>query len=73
MDPITEMAQELLQEASLVDNFTQLNELLFDQTSRFVQDYKVLTEVANEKSYRVVVQATVSGAYNGATEGYDGL
>jgi hypothetical protein len=54
------VAQELLQEASLVDNFNQINELLFDQTSKFVQDYKVLTEAANENSYRVVVQTTVS-------------
>jgi hypothetical protein len=54
------MAQELLQEASLVDNFTQINELLFDQTNRFVQDYKVLTEAASGNSYRVVVQTTVS-------------
>jgi hypothetical protein len=54
------VAQEFLQEASLVDNFTRINELLFDQTNRFVQDYKVLTEAANENSYRVVVQTTVS-------------
>jgi hypothetical protein len=55
------MTKELLEVESLVDNFLQLNELLFDQTSTFIQGYKVLTEAGQEKSYRVVVQATVSG------------
>lgn len=55
------MTGELLEVSSIVDNFSQLNELLLDQTSKFVQDYKVLTETAHGKSYRVVVQATVSG------------
>jgi hypothetical protein len=55
------MTQELLKVDSLVDNFSQLNELLFDQTSTFIQGYKVLTEAGQDKSYRVIVQATVSG------------
>ncbi len=55
------MIGDLLQVDSLVDNFPQLNELLFDRTKTFVRDYKVLTETARGKSYRVVVKATVSG------------
>src|SRR5210317_1001838 len=55
------MTEELLAVESLVDNFPQLNELLFDQTSTFIQGYKVLTEAGQDKSYRVIVQATVSG------------
>jgi hypothetical protein len=55
------MTKELLEVESLVDNFSQLNELLFDQTSTFIQGYKVLTEAGQDKTYRVVVQATVSG------------
>ena len=55
------MIEELLQVDSLVDNFAQLNQLLFDRTNTFVRDYKVLTEAAFGKSYRVVVKATVSG------------
>jgi hypothetical protein len=55
------MTQELLEEESLVDNFSRLNELLFDQASTFIQGYKVLTEAGQDKSYRVIVQATVSG------------
>jgi hypothetical protein len=58
---VARMTEELLQTGSLVNNFSQVNGLLFDQTSKFVQDYKVLTEVAHGRSYRVVVQATVSG------------
>jgi len=55
------MTKELLKVESLVDNFSQLNELLFDRTSTFIQGYKVLTEAGRDKSYRVIVQATVSG------------
>ena len=55
------MTQELLKVDSLVDNFSQLNELLFDQTSTFIQGYKVLTEAGQDQSYRVIVQAIVSG------------
>ena len=55
------MIGDLLQEDSLVDNFPQLNQLLFDRTKTYVRDYKVLTEATRGKSYRVVVKATVSG------------
>jgi hypothetical protein len=55
------MIVDLLQVDPLVDNFPQLNEMLFDRTKTFVRDYKVLTEAARGKSYRVVVKATVSG------------
>ena len=55
------MAEELLEVESFVEHFSQLNELLFNQTSKYVRGYKVLTEVAREKSYHVVVQVTVSG------------
>ncbi len=53
--------EDILQVDSLVDNFSQLNERLLDQPNTFVRDYKVLTEAARGKSYRVVVEATVSG------------
>jgi hypothetical protein len=55
------MIGDLLQVDSLVDNFPQLNQLLFDRTKTYVRDYKVLTEATRGKSYRVVVKATVSG------------
>ncbi|MCP4623471.1 MAG: hypothetical protein GY850_08045 [bacterium] len=55
------MTGELLEVESFVEHFSQLNELLFGQTSTYIRGYKVLTETAQEKSYHVVVQVTVSG------------
>ena len=45
---------------SLVQNFQVLNEMLYDHTDEFIQDYRVLTEARSGKVYRVIVQATVS-------------
>ena len=55
------MTEEILQVDSLVDNFPQVNEVVFENTDAFVQDYKVLTETRSGKSYRVIVKATVAG------------
>jgi hypothetical protein len=56
------MTAELLAVESFVEHFSQLNELLLGQTSTYVRGYKVLTEAGREKSYHVVVEATVSGS-----------
>ncbi len=53
-------AAELLPIESLMTHHETLNEILYEQTSKFVQDYKVLTESTSGKVYRVIVQATVS-------------
>ena len=55
-------AAELLPVEALMTHHETLNEILYGKTSKFVQDYKVLTESASEKNYRVIVQATVSSA-----------
>ena len=55
------MTGELLQVEALVENFPRLNQMLFDQTSQYIDSYKVLAEAAIDNSYRVIVQATVSG------------
>jgi hypothetical protein len=55
------MTEEILQVDSLVENFPQVNEIVYDNTDTFVQDYKVLTETRSGKSYRVIVKATVAG------------
>jgi hypothetical protein len=55
------MTEEILQVDSLVENFAQVNEVVFENTDAFVQDYKVLTETRSGKSYRVIVKATVAG------------
>lgn len=45
---------------SMIQNFEILNEILYDNSSEFVADYKVLTELKSGRAYRVLVQATVS-------------
>jgi hypothetical protein len=55
------MTEEILQVDSLVENFPQVNEIIYENTNAFVQDYKVLTEAQLAKSYRVIVKATVAG------------
>ena len=55
------MTEEILKVESLVENFPQVNEIVYENTDEFVQDYKVLTETRSGKSYRVIVEATVAG------------
>ena len=55
------VTQEILQVDSLVENFPQVNEMIYENAKAFVQDYKVLTEAEFAKSYRVIVKATVAG------------
>ena len=55
------MTEVILQVDSLVENFPQVNEIVYENTDAFVQDYKVLTETRSGKSYRVIVEATVAG------------
>ena len=51
---------DILPIESMIQNFKTLNEILYDNSSKFVGYYKVLTELKAEKTYRVLVQATVS-------------
>ncbi|MBT9438084.1 MAG: hypothetical protein GAS50_02710 [Desulfobacterales bacterium] len=51
---------DLLPLESMIRNFEILNEILYDNSSEFVADYKVLTELKSGRTYRVLVQATVS-------------
>ena len=54
------VAAELLSVESMVDNHEKLNAIVYTQTGKYVQDYKVLTEGAFGDQYRVMVQASVS-------------
>ena len=60
---VARMTEEILKVEALVDNFPQVNELIYEQTDKYVQNYKVLTETpsGSGKIYRVVVEATVAG------------
>jgi len=51
---------DLLPLESMTQNFKILNEILYDNTSEFVVYYKVLAELKSGRTYRVLVQATVS-------------
>ena len=55
------MTEEVLKVDSLVENFAQVNKIIYENTDAFVQDYKVLTETESDKFYRVIVKATVAG------------
>ena len=55
------MTAEVLMVDSLVENFPQVNRIVFENTDAFVQEYKVLTETESGKFYRVIVKATVAG------------
>jgi hypothetical protein len=55
------MTEEILKVDSLVENFPQVNTVIYENTNAFVQEYKVLTETGSGKFYRVIVKATVAG------------
>jgi hypothetical protein len=57
---VNRVAVELFPLESLVRNFQAFNEMVYGNTDRFIQNYKVLAEVPSTNSYRVMVQATVS-------------
>jgi hypothetical protein len=59
---VARMAEEILKVEALVDNFPQVNELIYEQPDKYVQNYKVLTETpsGSGKTYRVLVEATVA-------------
>jgi hypothetical protein len=44
---------------TIIRNFKTLNQVLYSHTDKFIQDYKVLTELKSGRRYRVLVQATV--------------
>ena len=54
------VAVELLPLESLVRNFQAFNEMIYGQTDKFIQDYKVLAEFPSTNNYRVMVEVTVS-------------
>ncbi len=50
---------ELLPHEILVQKFYMLNNIFYENTREYIQDYKVLAEAASDKFFRVIVQATV--------------
>jgi hypothetical protein len=54
-------AARLMPVEEMVKRTDALNNTLYNNTGKFIQDYKVLSEGPVDKYYRVLVQATVSG------------
>ena len=51
---------ELVPSQTVIEKFPLLNQLIYSKADRFVQGYKVLTETAKGKKYRVLVQANIA-------------
>ena len=54
------VAIELIPLETLISEFKGINDIFYNNTSEFIQDYKVLTEYLSENVYKVMVQAAVS-------------
>lgn len=54
------VVSEFIPVESLVTNNEILHKILFKRANKFVQNYKVLTELREDKKYRVIVQVNVS-------------
>ena len=58
---VAQMTEEILRVEALVDNFPQVNQLVYDQPDKYIQNYKVLTETESGEVYRVAVEVSVAG------------
>ncbi len=57
---IARVAADITEQEIFVANFEQINNLLFNQTANYIQNFRVLAETAAAESYRVLVEATVA-------------
>lgn len=55
------MTEEVLEVSALIENFPQVNQVIYAKPDAYVLDYKVLTETESGKHYRVLVKARVAG------------
>lgn len=55
------MTEEVLEVNALIENFPQVNQVIYAKPDAYVLDYKVLTETESGKHYRVLVKARVAG------------
>ncbi len=61
LEAVALAAVEILTPEGFAENFKKLGEILFEPPDAYIQDFKVLSEAATAKQYRVLVQATVRG------------
>jgi hypothetical protein len=57
---VEKVISEILPLESMVQNFQILNNVFYENTREYIQDYKVLAEATSGKFFRVIVQATIS-------------
>ena len=57
---VAQITEEILQVEALVDNFPQVNQLVYDQPDKYIQNYKVLTETGSGEVYRVAVEVSIA-------------
>ncbi|RZB36973.1 MAG: hypothetical protein SRB2_01477 [Desulfobacteraceae bacterium Eth-SRB2] len=57
---VDRVAMEIFPLESMVRYFQAFNEMIYNNTNKFIQDYKVLAEFPSTNNYRVMVEATVS-------------
>lgn len=58
---VEQMTAELLDLEILIERFPAIDTVIYERADKFIQYYKVLAENRRDNSYRVLVQAKVSG------------
>ncbi|OQX09637.1 MAG: hypothetical protein BWK80_46695 [Desulfobacteraceae bacterium IS3] len=56
---VNAVALEFFPYEDMVHNFSKLGKTLYDDAGKFIRDYKILAEFRTEKTYRILLQATV--------------
>ncbi|MBW2366007.1 MAG: hypothetical protein JRF25_13410 [Deltaproteobacteria bacterium] len=57
---LDKVLEEILPIELIAQNFRIINKIIYSETEKYINDYKVLTEAASDKNYRVLIQAKVS-------------
>lgn len=57
---VSQTLLEMISQERATANFQLISDAVFNQTDQFIRDYKVLTESTQGKTYRVLVQASIS-------------
>jgi len=58
---VEQMTAELISLEVLIEQFAAIDTVIYNQADKFIQYYKVLAENRRDNTYRVLVQAKVSG------------
>lgn len=56
---VQKAAENLLSEEQLTEDFERISRVLQENPNQFIQDYRILREIQVDRSYRVLVRATI--------------